>query len=88
MRSGSQEEECELRVILLPRHQPVGLDVALPDAVHVARQLVGAVLGRQRTGSFEQIHRIGNELHVKTSLDATAELLLETGGKYNLISNL
>ena len=42
----------------------------------------------EQVGGFEQVHRIGNELHVKTSLDATAELLLKTGGKNNFISHI
>ena len=81
----SEEEERQLRIILLPSHQPVGFDVALPNAVHVARQFVWPVMLWQRASGFKQVHRVCNKFHVKPTLDAAAELFLEAGGEYNLI---
>ena len=85
MGASSEEEERQLRIILLPCHQPVGFDVALPNAVHVARQFVWSVMLWQRASGFKQVHCVCNKFHVKPTLDAAAELFLEAGGEYNLI---
>ena len=44
MRARLQEKQCELAVILFPRHQPVWLDVALPLALMVALELRSSLL--------------------------------------------
>ena len=43
VRARVEHDEDELCVVLLPDEQPVGLDVALPLSLSVARQYVGAV---------------------------------------------
>ena len=44
MRARLQEQQCELAIVLLPRHQPVGLDVALPLPLMVALELRSSLL--------------------------------------------
>ena len=75
-----QEKQRQLHVVLLPRHQPVGLDVAFPLSIFVARELVWAIPHGQRASGFKQVHRLSYVLHVKTTLDATAEVLFEAVG--------
>ena len=60
--AGLQEQERQLGVVLIPCHQPVGLDVALPLSFMVARQLVWTIFGGQCTSSSEQGDRIKNQL--------------------------
>lgn len=54
MRASSQEQECQLCVVLLPRHQPVGFDVTLPGLNALVNQFVRAVLEGQSACSSEQ----------------------------------
>ena len=44
MGASLQEEQRQLRVILFPGHQPVGLDMTLPLPFMIAFQLVRAIL--------------------------------------------
>ena len=76
-----QEQERQLGVILIPCHQPIRLDVAFPLTVLIARKFVRAILHGQGASGFKQVHRISYVLHVKSALDATAEVLLEAVGK-------
>ena len=62
VRACSQEQECKFGVVLIPCHQPVGLDVTLPLSFMVARQLVWTIFGGQCTSSSEQGDRIKNQL--------------------------
>ena len=80
MRAGLQEKKCQLHVVLLPRHQPVWLNVTLPDTLKLARQFVWAVMCGQRTVGSEKPHRLIDEIHVESTLHAEAELLSETAG--------
>ena len=64
MDAGLQEEKRQLRVALLPCHQPVGLYVTLPLSIFVARKFVRAVLGGQRTSGSEKGDGIVDELYV------------------------
>ena len=56
MRARLQEQQCKFIVILLPRHQPIGLDVALPLPLVVTFQRVRIILSRQRASGLKQIH--------------------------------
>ena len=85
MRARLQEQQRQLHVILLPRHQPVRLYVALPLSVHVARQLVWTVLCGQRACSSKQRHSVLYKLHVQTALLATFQVFLETLGVVDAI---
>ena len=80
-----QEEERQLRVVLFPRHQPVGLDVALPLAPAIARQLVWAILGGQRARFSEHGYGILYQLNVKPSLAAEFQVFLEACGVVDTI---
>ena len=72
-----EEQQRQFLVVLLPCHQPVRLDVALPLPFVVALQRVGVIFGGQLAGGFEQVHRVSNELHVKPTLDTALEVFLE-----------
>ena len=48
MRAGLQEEQRQLHVVLLPRHQPVRLNVALPGLFFLIDKFVRMVLHGQR----------------------------------------
>ena len=85
MRACSQEQESKLRVILLPRHQPVGLDVAFPLTVFATRQLVRAILNRQCAGSSEQSDCIIYMLQIKPSLQTAFQVFVEALGSINTI---
>lgn len=87
MRASLEEQERELVVILLPRHQPVRLDVALPLVLMVALKLVRLILSRQRASGLKQVHRISNEFHVETALHTTLEVLLKARRDSNRISH-
>ena len=54
-----EEQKCQFPVVLLPYHQPVRLDVALPLPFVVALQQVGMVLLLVETlGGFKPVlHR-------------------------------
>lgn len=75
-----QEEQRQLRVVLFPRHQPVGLNVAFPLTLTVARQPVWAILGGQRASFSEQSDGILYQLEVKSSLAAEFQVFLEACG--------
>ena len=79
-----QEEECQLGVVLFPRHQPVGFYVTLPLSILVARQLVRAILGGQRARCSEQDNGILYQLYVKPSLAAEFQVFLEACGVVEL----
>ncbi len=85
MRTGLQEEQRQLHVVLLPRHQPVRLDVALPYTLKFARQFVRTVLCRQRAVGFEQSYCIIEKLQIKPSLQAAFQLFVEALGCINTI---
>ena len=82
-----EEKQCELVVILLPRHQPVRLNVALPLALMVTLQLVWFILCRQSACGLKQVHRISYELHIETAFHATLEVLLKARRDSNRISH-
>ena len=85
MGASLQEEQRQLRVILFPGHQPVGLNVALPLPLTVARQLMRAIHGGQSARFSEQGNCIENQLQVKTSLLAALQVLLEAFGSFDTI---
>ena len=85
MSASLQEQERELLIVLLPSHQPVGLNVAFPYPMHIARKFVRTILWRQRTVCFKQVHRIGDEFHVEPSPDAALEVFFELGRQSDLI---
>ena len=78
VRAGLQEKQCQFGVILIPCHQPVGLDVTLPNSLQLARQLVRAILCGQRAVGSKKPHRFVDEFHVESALHTEAELLFET----------
>ena len=51
--------------------------MALPNTLQVARQLMRAVLGGQRTGSFKQMDGFNDKLHVIASLPTAYHLFVE-----------
>ena len=85
MRTSLQKEQRQLGVVLLPHHQPVGLYVALPLAVLVARQLVRAVFHGKCASSSEQSDCVENQLQVKASLLTSLQVFLETFGVVDAI---
>ena len=81
MCAGLQEEQRQLGVVLLPGHQPVGLDVALPNALQVARQAVRTVLLGQRAFGGKDFDGLADEVHLEAALLAELDLLAETRGE-------
>lgn len=85
MGASLKEEERQLVVVLLPRHQPVGLYVTFPLVFAIARQLVGTILGGQGAIGFEKGNGIQNQLNVKSTLAAKFHVFLEACGVVNAI---
>ena len=85
MRTRLEEQQCELIVILLPRHQPVRLNVALPLALMVTLQLVWLILCRQSACLGESPDSGLYFLDIKTSLDTLTHVFLELMGIVNAI---
>ena len=88
MGAGLEEQERELVVILLPRHQPVRLDVALPLVLMVALKLVRLILSRQRASLREYLDYRLYLLDIKTPLNALTHILLELRRIINAIHQL
>ena len=85
MRACSQEQERQLRVVLIPSHQPVGLDVTFPYLRALVNQFVRSILGGQGAGSPKQGDGIQNHLNVKPPLAAAFQVFLEVGSVVNAI---
>ena len=85
VRAGVRHQKHQFSVVLLPNHQPVGLDVALPAAGILAREQVGTVLGGERAGSGKQLDGVLDELHVVAALLATLHVFLEALRGYYLV---
>jgi len=64
------------------------LYVALPDAIHVARQFVGLVLSWQRACGFEHLNSLKDEAHVKPTLHAKFQILVELFAILYLVHSL
>ena len=78
-----EEQQRQFLVVLLPCHQPVRLNVALPLPFVVALQWVGVVCGGQLARLGQQTHSIKNEVHVIATLLTSLQLLVETLGGLN-----
>lgn len=59
---------CFMGCVLLPRHQPLWLNVALSQPVHVDRKLMWTILQGQRASSTKLGNSITNQPDVKASL--------------------
>jgi hypothetical protein len=79
MGSGLEKQQRELIIVLLPRHQPVRLYVALPLTLMVALQLVRPILSRQSAIFRQQVHRIVHKLHIKATLSTPFKISLKAG---------
>ena len=79
MGSGLEEQEGEFSVVLFPRHQPIGLNVALPLALMVSLQLVRPILSRQLAIFRQHVHRIIHKLHIKPTLCTPLQISLKAG---------
>ena len=79
----TREKKRELGVVLLPEHQPVALDMALPRARIVARQFVRAILLRQRTFSLQQTDGCLQQFHIISALATTFSVAAEGLGHSN-----
>lgn len=81
----TREKKRELGVVLLPEHQPVTLDMALPRARIVARQFVRAILLRQRAVSLQQADGCFQQFHIVSALAATFSVAAEGLGHSNCV---
>ena len=83
MCAGLQEKQNQLCVVLLPCHQPIWLNVALPLPLQIARQFVWTVLSRQRSCGCKQLHCFKYELHVIATFLTQLQFLIKAfGGLY------
>ena len=75
-----QEQKRQFHIVLLPCHQPVWLDVALPGINLLIYELMRVVLRWQRTSCSKQGHNILDELDVQSALFTSLQVLIETIG--------
>lgn len=89
MCAGLQEEQRQLGVVLLPRHQPIRLNVTFPGLYLLVGKLVRAVLHGQRACGGKQQHSVFDEAHVESTLLAAFQLFIKTlGGLDNVTHTL
>ena len=72
-----EEQQCEFTIILLPRHQPVRLNMALPLPLMVALQLVRLILIRQLASLREDLDSCLYFFNIKAPLSTLTHVLLE-----------
>jgi hypothetical protein len=80
-----EEQKRQFPVVLLPCHQPVVLDVALPLPSVVALQGVGVVFGGQLARPGKQIDDILDQLYVQAALTTPLQILFEAVGVVNAV---
>ena len=76
----TSEKERQFCIVLLPYHQPVGLQVALPAAGIVTRQLMGQIFCGEFPIGFEQPNGCFEQFHVKSTLATPFRILAEGAG--------
>ncbi len=77
------EKKRKLGIVLLPEHQPVALQVALPRAGIVARQFVWALFAWQLAVGFQQTDGRLQQFHIISTLAATFGVAAEGLGHSN-----
>ncbi len=88
MSTGLKEQKCQLHVVLLPRHQPVGLNVAFPLPFPVSRQSVWMIQRRKCSCGCQYINSIVDEPNIKSTLLAAFQVLFEALSVANLVHSL
>ena len=85
--AGVEHQQFQFVSFLLPYQQPVGLDVALPLALAVSKELMGMIDFGQAPVAFEQLDDGAEFIHRIATLDAALQILLELVGGGNLVSH-
>lgn len=85
MRAGLQKQQCQFVVILLPRHQPVRLDVAFPCLLPLVDKLVRMVCHRQSACLLKQKNGIMDESHIQSTFLTAQQIFFETLRSYDFV---
>ena len=88
MSASLQKQERQLGVVLFSSHEPVGLDVALPNLPLLVHEFVWTVLSGERASFLKYGNSIMYEPHVQTSFLTENQVLFETLWGYNFVLHI
>ena len=83
-----EEKQIQFFVILLPNHQPIRFNVALPLTIELSVEFMWPILRRERTCFCKNTDNFLNMRQVQTPLLTEFQILLESVGETDAVHTM